>query len=58
METVKSQAEIVNLEKNWIEGNPEITNSTISFKGNNNILYCDGNVISYELPIFIYISNL
>ena len=44
METVKSQAEIGNLEKNWIEGNPEITNSTISFKGNNNVLYCEGNV--------------
>ena len=44
METVKSQEEIGNLEKNRIEGNPEITNSTISFKGNNNVLYCEGNV--------------
>lgn len=44
METVKSQEDISNLEKNRIEGNPEITNSTISFKGSNNVLYCEGNV--------------
>ena len=44
METVKSHEDIRNLEKNRIEGNPEIHNSTISFKGTNNILYCEGNV--------------
>ena len=44
METVKSQEDISNLEKNKVEGNPEITNSTISFKGINNVLYCEGNV--------------
>lgn len=44
METVKSHDDIANLEKNRIEGNPEITNSTISFKGDNNVLYCEGNV--------------
>ena len=44
METVKSKEDIGNLEKNRIEGNPEIINSTISFKGYNNILYCEGNV--------------
>ena len=44
METVKSQENIKKLEKNRVEGNPEITNSTISFKGNNNVLYCEGNV--------------
>lgn len=44
METVKSQEDIVNLENNRIEGNPEITNSNISFKGSNNVLYCEGNV--------------
>lgn len=44
METVKSSEDIANLEKNRIEGNPEIVNSTISFKGVNNILYCEGNV--------------
>lgn len=44
METVKSKEDIANLEKNRVEGNPEITNSTISFKGSNNVLYCEGNV--------------
>lgn len=44
METVKSHEDIANLERNRVEGNPEITKSTISFKGNNNILYCEGNV--------------
>lgn len=44
METVRTQEDIGNLEKNRVEGNPEITNSTISFKGTNNILYCEGNV--------------
>ena len=41
METVKSKEDIQNLEKNRIEGNPELTNSTITFKGDNNILYCE-----------------
>lgn len=44
METVKKQEDIGNLEKNRIEGHPEIINSHISFKGENNILYCEGNV--------------
>lgn len=44
MESVKSQEDISNLEKNRIVGSPEISNSTISFKGENNILYCEGNV--------------
>lgn len=44
METVKSLKDINKLEKNRVEGNPEISNSTISFKGTNNILYCEGNV--------------
>lgn len=44
METVKSQEDTVKLEKNRIEGNPEINNSTITFKGENNVLYCEGNV--------------
>lgn len=44
METVKSKEDIVNLEKNRVEGNPEIINTAISFKGENNILYCEGNV--------------
>jgi len=44
LETVKSYEDIGKLEKNRIEGNPEITNSVISFKGENNVLYCEGNV--------------
>lgn len=44
METVKSLADIENLENNRISGHPEINNSTITFKGNNNVLYCEGNV--------------
>lgn len=44
METVKSVKDIENLERNRIIGNPEITNSTITFKGDNNVLYCEGNV--------------
>ena len=44
METVKSNEDIKDLKRNKIVGNPEITNSTISFKGNNNVLYCEGNV--------------
>ncbi|WP_405269108.1 acyltransferase [Methanobrevibacter sp.] len=44
METVKSLKDIEKLEKNRISGNPEINNSTITFKGDNNILYCEGNV--------------
>lgn len=44
METVKTQEDIEKLEKNRIGGHPEITNSTITFKGENNILYCEGNV--------------
>ena len=44
METVKKIEDIANLENNKVIGNPEITNSNINFKGNNNILYCEGNV--------------
>lgn len=44
MESIKSIEDIANLEKNRVEGNPEISNSKINFKGENNILYCEGNV--------------
>lgn len=44
METIKSIEDIGDLENNRLEGNPEIINSTISFKGYNNVLYCEGNV--------------
>ena len=44
METVKSLDDIRKLEKNRIVGNPEFNKSSISFKGDNNVLYCEGNV--------------
>ena len=44
MESVNSKEDIGKLEKNRIEGNPEISNSKITFKGDNNVLYCEGNV--------------
>lgn len=44
MEIVKSLEDIEKLEKNRIEGHPEITKTQITFKGSNNILYCEGNV--------------
>lgn len=44
METVKSPDDIEKLEKNRITGNPEMNKSQITFKGDNNLLYCEGNV--------------
>lgn len=44
METVKNLDDIKNLERNRIVGHPEMNNSKITFKGINNVLYCEGNV--------------
>ena len=44
METVKSLEDIEKLENNMVSGNPEMHKSQITFKGINNILYCEGNV--------------
>lgn len=44
METVKSLEDIDKLENNKIIGHPEINASKITFNGNNNLLYCEGNV--------------
>ena len=44
METVKSLGDVEKLEKNKVLGNPEIHKSNITFKGDNNVLYCEGNV--------------
>lgn len=44
METVKSIDDFDKLEHNRISGNPEMINSSIFFKGVNNVLYCEGNV--------------
>lgn len=44
METVKSLEDIEKLEKNRVTGHPEMHKSQITFKGDNNLLYCEGNV--------------
>lgn len=44
MEIVKSIEDIGKLEKNRITGNPKMNKTQITFKGYNNILYCEGNV--------------
>ena len=44
METVKSLEDIEKLENNRVLGNPEMNKTTITFKGANNVLYCEGNV--------------
>lgn len=44
METVKSLEDIEKLETNRVTGNPDMNNSQITFKGINNVLYCEGNV--------------
>lgn len=64
MESVKSLVDINNLKENKIEGQPKLTNSTIIFKGKNNILYCenDVNIISSTISFegdnsLIYLSS-
>ena len=44
LESVKSFNDINNLKDNNIVGNPEIINSVITFKGNNNLLFCEKDV--------------
>lgn len=44
METVKSLEDIGKLEKNRVIGNPKMNKSQITFKGYNNLFYCEGNV--------------
>lgn len=44
LESVKSFNDINNLKENKIVGDPEIINSVIVFKGNNNLLFCEPNV--------------
>lgn len=64
METVYSLDDIKNLKNNRVEGNPEINDSKIVFRGTNNILFCEGNVrliganISFEANnSIIYLSS-
>lgn len=44
MEIINDVSEIEKIKDNKIFGNPELNNSTIQFKGTNNILYCENNV--------------
>lgn len=44
MESVINEDQYQTLENNKIIGKPKLTNSTISFSGSNNILYCENNV--------------
>lgn len=64
MEIVNSLEAIKNLKENKIKGSPNISNTTITFKGKNNILYCENNVniinstISFEgNNSLIYLSS-
>lgn len=44
MKIIKKEDEIKNLKNNRIIGNPKLNNSTITFNGNNNILFCEDNL--------------
>ena len=62
METIRSVDDIENLEDNRVVGIPEITNSNISFKGYNNVLYCEGDLIildtMYHFYTFSFINKM
>ena len=64
MEIVRNLEDIKNLKQNKLLGNPNISNSNITFKGKNNILFCENNVnishsnISFEASnSLIYLSS-
>lgn len=44
METVSNNNEFSSLKNNVIVGNPNLVNTTISFNGNNNVLYCEKDI--------------
>lgn len=44
MESVSNENEIQSLKDNRITGSPSLSNSTISFAGTGNVLYCENNV--------------
>ncbi len=44
MESIKDISKREDLKDNEIIGNPNLSNSTISFTGENNILFCDDNI--------------
>lgn len=45
MEKIENNNEISNIKENKVVGNITLNNSSIEFKGKNNILYCNGNII-------------
>ena len=57
MESVKSFKDINNLRDNQIIGRPNIVNSSITFRGNNNILFCEENVELFSATIAFNGSN-
>ena len=57
LESVKSFNDISNLKDNKIVGNPEIVNSIIIFKGNNNLLYCEKDVKLFGTSIHFEANN-
>ena len=57
LESVKSINDINNLKFNKIVGNPKIDNSTIIFKGKNNVLYCEKNVEMLGANIYFEADN-
>lgn len=57
MESVKSFNDINNLRDNQINGRPKIVNSSITFNGNNNILYCEDDVELFSANITFNGSN-
>ena len=44
METVRNLNDVNSLETNQLIGTPNLVNSQISFRGHNNIIYCEDNV--------------
>lgn len=57
LESVKSVNDINGLKDNKIVGNPEIINSAIVFKGNNNLLFCENDVKLYGANIYFEANN-
>lgn len=57
MEVVKNAAEISQLHKNIIIGNVQMKNSTITFSGEGNVLYCEGRANLNNTGLYFLGSN-
>lgn len=57
LESVRSFNDINNLKYNKITGNPELVESTIVFKGNNNVLFCENGVKLFRTNINFEANN-